>query len=162
MDEVFLIASQHCPRCRGGDPAKLFAKAVLDLHGHIVGKHKLEMLMWGDRFLPANALKYSEWEASKNGTEGAADLVPKDIILCDWHYEKRADYPSVPYLLNKGFRVLPSGWEPLEASQAFSDFARQQRTENKKALGYLCTTWGKVTAQNVADWAPVKEVLAGW
>ena len=27
MDEVFLIASEHCPRCRGGDPAKLFAKA---------------------------------------------------------------------------------------------------------------------------------------
>jgi hypothetical protein len=25
MDEVFIIASEHCPRCTGGDPAKLFA-----------------------------------------------------------------------------------------------------------------------------------------
>ena len=30
MDEVFIIASEHCPRCKGGDPAKLFAKAVND------------------------------------------------------------------------------------------------------------------------------------
>lgn len=45
MDEVFLIGSDHCPRCRGGDPARLFAKAVNDLHAHIVGERKIEMLM---------------------------------------------------------------------------------------------------------------------
>lgn len=51
MDEVFLTASPYCARCRGGDPAKLFAKAVNDLHGHIVENRKLDMLMWGDRLL---------------------------------------------------------------------------------------------------------------
>ena len=45
MDEVFLIASEHCPRCRGGDPAKLFAKAVNDFHPHIVKERKWEMFM---------------------------------------------------------------------------------------------------------------------
>jgi hypothetical protein len=36
MDEVFLIAHEQCPRCRGGDPAKLFARAVNDFHAHLV------------------------------------------------------------------------------------------------------------------------------
>ena len=160
MDEVFLIASPYCARCRGGDPAKLFAKAVNDLHEHIVKKRKLEMLMWGDRLLDASSLHYSEWEASKNGTSSAVDLISKDIILCDWHYERQNQYPSLPFLLSKGFRVWPSGWQPLEASQAFSRFATEQK--NPKLLGYLCTTWGKVKIRDAADWAPVKEVLTQW
>ena len=160
MDEVFLIASEHCPRCKGGDPAKLFAKAVNDLHHHIVEEHKLEMLMWGDRLLDSKALGFSEWEAAQNGTQGAVDLIPKDIIVCDWHYEKRDNYPSVPFLLEKGFRVWPSGWQPLEAAQAFSAYARHQT--NPRLVGYLCTTWGKVKIPDVAEWPPIVQVLPDW
>src|SRR2546426_3080694 len=127
MDEVFLIGSEYCPRCRGRAPAKLFAKAVNDLHRHIVGRRKLEMLMWGDRLLDAKTLGYSKWEASENGTPGAMDLIPRDIIICDWHYGKQANYPSVPLLLEKGFRVWPSGWQPLEATTAFSVFSHRQK-----------------------------------
>ncbi|MDB6110979.1 MAG: Beta-hexosaminidase, partial [Pedosphaera sp.] len=35
MDEVFIMASEHCPRCHGADPARLVAKAVNDFHEHI-------------------------------------------------------------------------------------------------------------------------------
>jgi hypothetical protein len=160
MDEVFLIASEHCPRCKGGDPAKLFAKAVNDLHQHLVGKRKLEMLMWGDRLLDAKVLGYSEWEAAKNGTAGALALIPKDIVICDWHYGKQAKYPSVPWLLEQGFQVWASGWQPLEATKAFSDFARQE--SNARMLGYLCTTWGKVPIAGIAEWPPVMQVLHAW
>jgi N-acetyl-beta-hexosaminidase len=159
MDEVFLIASEHCPRCHGGDAAKLFAKAVNDLHGHIVGQRKKQMFIWGDRLLDAKAMGYSEWEAAKNGTQGAVDLVAKDIVLCDWHYEKSADYPSVRYFLDKGFPVLPSGWQPLEATKAFSTFAL---TQKPRVQGYLCTTWGKARIQDAADWPPIKDVLPDW
>jgi hypothetical protein len=160
MDEVFLIASEYCPRCRGGSPAGLFARQVSDLHDHIVGQRKLEMLMWGDRLLDAKATGNSRWEASTNGTQAAIDLIPKDIIICDWHYGKRDDYPSVPLLLSKGFRVWPSGWQPLDASLAFSAFARQQK--NERLIGYLCTTWGKVKIPDAADWPPLTQVLAQW
>ncbi len=160
MDEVFLIGSEYCPRCKGGDPAQLFAQSVKDLHRHIVDGRKCEMLIWGDRLLDAKALGYSEWEASKNGTAGSIDLVPRDIIVCDWHYGKRTNYASVPLLLSKGFRVWPSGWQPLEATKAFSAFARQQK--NPRMLGYLCTTWGKVKIPDVASWPPIAEVLPEW
>jgi hypothetical protein len=160
MDEVFLIASEYCPRCKGGDPAKLFAKAVNDLHQHIVGERKLEMLMWGDRLLDAKAMKGGEWEYAKNGTAGAVDLIPKDIIICDWHYEKQSRYPSVPYLLEKGFRVWPSSWQPLDAAKAFSAFSQEQK--NERLVGFLCTTWGKTKIANAADWPPIADVLADW
>lgn len=160
MDEVFLIGSDYCPRCRGADRSKLFANQVNSLHRHIVGERHKEMLMWGDRLLGAKALGYSKWEASANGTQPAIDLVPKDIIICDWHYEKRDTYPSVPLLLSKGFRVWPAGWHSLEAAQAFSRYARTRR--NPRVLGYLCTTWGRVKIPDMPGWPPLVEVLKEW
>lgn len=160
MDEVFLIASEHCQRCKGGDPAKLFAKAVNDLHGHIVGKRRREMLIWGDRLLNAKAMNGGEWEYSKNGTHSAIDLIPKDIIICDWHYEKQTNYPSVPFLLGRGFRVWPASWQPLEGAKTFSAFSRGQK--NEKLVGFLCTVWGKARVEEVATWPPIVEVLAEW
>ncbi len=160
MDEVFLIASEHCPRCQDGDPARLFAKAVNDLHEHVVKKRKGELFIWADRLLDARTMGYGEWESAKNGTAGAVDLIPKDIVLCDWHYGKRASYPSVPYLTGKGFRVWPSSWQPLDAAKAFSGFARAQK--NSRVVGFLCTTWGKVQIADAANWPPIKDVLAGW
>jgi hypothetical protein len=160
MDEVFIMASEHCPRCRGGDPAKLFAQEVNTLHRHLVGQRKVEMLMWGDRLLDAQATGYSRWEAATNGTARAIDLVPKDIIVCDWHYGQSTNYPSVPLLLEKGFRVWPSGWQPLAAAKAFSAFSRRQ--QNPRLLGYLCTTWGEVNIAHAAAWPPLADVLRDW
>ncbi len=162
MDEVFLIADEHCPRCHGQDPAELFAKAVNDLHRHIVGERRLTMLMWGDRLLDAKTMGYGRWESAANGTARAVDLVPKDIILCDWHYLAQTNYPSVPFLLDKGFRVWPSGFQPLEATKAFSQFSLQQRQTNSRVLGYLCTTWSKSRVADVATWPPITEVLPEW
>jgi Glycosyl hydrolase family 20, catalytic domain len=160
MDEVFIIGSEYCPRCKGQDSAKLFAKAVNDLHAHVVDERKMEMLIWGDRLLDSKALGYSLWEAATNGTPPAVDLIPKDIIVCDWHYGNKTTYPSVPFLLDKGLRVWPSGWQPLEATEAFSAFSRQQK--NPRLIGYLCTTWGKVKVPDMAEWPPITEVLPKW
>ena len=107
MDEVFLIADDGCPRCQGRDPAELFATAVNDYHRHVVGERGLELLMWGDRLLDAATMGYGEWESSEDGTAPAIDLIPNDIVICDWHYEPGDDYPSVRYFQEKGFRVLP-------------------------------------------------------
>ncbi|MEK7674271.1 MAG: family 20 glycosylhydrolase [Verrucomicrobiota bacterium] len=160
MDEVFLIAFEHCSRCKGGDPAKLFAKAVNDLHAHLVGQRKVEMLIWGDRLLEAKTTGYGKWEASENGTHPAIDLVPKDIIVCDWHYEKRDEYRSVPLLLEKGFRVWPSGWKKVEATEALIDAAQQHR--NERMLGHLCTTWGAVGIPQMAEWPPIVAAMKKW
>lgn len=139
MDEVLVIASKNCPRCKDKTAAEVFATAVGDLHGHLVGTKKAEMLMWGDRLIDANVMKYNGWSASNNGTAGAVDRIPKDIIICDWHYEKRADYPSVRYFQEKGFRVIPAGWNSVEATRALIACARRDATP--KMLGHMTTSW---------------------
>ena len=97
------------------------------------------MLMWGDRLIDASEMKYDGWSASLNGTAPAVDLIPKDIIICDWHYEKLDDYPSVRYFQDKGFRVWPAGWNNAEAARALVRCAGRNATE--RMLGYLGTTW---------------------
>ena len=113
------------------------------------------MLMWGDRLLDSKATGYGMWEASENQTYFAIDMIPNDIIICDWHYNKREDYPSIPFFLGKGFRVLPSGWKDIEATRAFIAFS-QKFKDDKRMLGYLCTTWGAVQLRQLAQWPPLK------
>jgi hypothetical protein len=105
----------------------------------LVGEKKATMLMWGDRLLDDKEMKYGEWESSRNGTAAAVDLVPKDVVICDWHYELREAYPSVPFFARKGFRVWPSSWRNEKAALAFLEYARQNGDD--KLLGHLCTTW---------------------
>jgi hypothetical protein len=153
MDEVFLIGEEACSRCKGKDKAELFAKAVNDYHKHLVGKHKLEMLMWGDRLIDAERIKYGRWEASANGTAGAVDLIPKDIVICDWHYEPREAYESVPMFLKKGFRVWPASWKKLEGARALVDYSR--RLGHGRMVGHLNTTWGAVPLNDLARFEPL-------
>jgi len=122
MDEVFLLGSEKSPSTKGQDPAKVFAKAVNDLHQHLVKDRRVEMLMWADRLFDARKYNWGEWEASKVGTAPALDLIPKDIILCPWHYELKEAYPSIPLFLEKGFGVLPASWRKLDASKALIEY----------------------------------------
>ena len=160
MDEVFLIGEDACRRCKGKDKAKLFAKAVNDYYKHLVGtplrgnqKYKIEMLMWGDRLLDARKIDYGRWEASANDTAGAIDLIPEDIIICDWHYASRDSYESIPMFLEKGFRVWPAGWRKLEATKALIEYSRS--LNNNKMLGHLNTTWGAVPIKEMAAFDPI-------
>lgn len=140
MDEIFLIGHESCKLCRGKDPAALMANAVHKLHAHVAKKRGLTMLMWGDRFLDAKATGYGEWEGAANGTAPAIDKIPKDIVICDWHYEVRADYPSIRIFADKGFPVWPSGWNKAPATEAFLKASEQ--VGSPQVMGHLFTTWG--------------------
>ena len=136
-DEVFEIG--HCPRCRGASNAELFAEWIIGLHEHIVGRQGAEMLMWGDRLLDGQATGYGEWEASLNDTHAAADMIPTDIICCDWHYTKRPDYPSIPLLTGRGFRTVVSPWRDVEATRAL--LAAAEEAQSDRLMGVLQTSW---------------------
>jgi hypothetical protein len=140
MDEVFLLGSEQSPSTKGKHPGALFARAVNEIHQHLVRKRRLEMLMWGDRLIDGQKYDLGEWEASKNGTAAAVDLIPKDIIVCPWHYEPRESYPSIPMFVEKGFRVLPAGWKNVEATKTLIKYGQSQTSE--KVLGHIFTTWG--------------------
>ena len=160
LDEVYLIGAEECPRCHGENPAKIFAQQVNNLYQHIVANRKLEMLMWADRVIGVKYQGTSQYDNSTNDLSLAIDLIPHDIVMCDWHYEGKQSYPSVPFLIEKGFHVWPSGFQPLAASRAFSDFSRAQKSP--LLLGYLCTTWNETKIANAAEWPPIRQILADW
>jgi hypothetical protein len=153
MDEVFLLSSEHAPSTNKLDPADVFADVVNDLHGHIVKKHGLTMLMWADRLIDGDQFGMGEWEASKVGTAPAVDKIPKDIILCPWHYEPRPAYESLPMFMNKGFRVLPASWKNTGATLALIRYARENQTEGR-LVGHIFTTWSQ-HRDNFADFEPL-------
>ena len=160
MDEVYLLGVSGCPRCRGKDPAELFAAQVNTLHDHIVGVKKWQMLMWADRVIGPKYQGYSKYDNVHNDMSATIDLIPHDIVLCDWHYGWRTNYPSVPYLAGKGFQVWPTGFMPLESASMFSDFSQQQT--NTLVLGWLATTRNQTSITNLPDWPPIKEIIPRW
>jgi hypothetical protein len=154
MDEVFLIGDKDCPRCAGKDPAELFAHAVNTAYDHLVKEKGVEMFIWADRFLDGEATGYGEWEASMNKTYPAVDMVPKDIIMCDWHYERKYEnmkgtgFPSVSFFLEKGFRVLPASFKDTKAVKMLIDDSFKYPSE--RMLGHMCTIWGGVEPDKIA------------
>jgi hypothetical protein len=156
-DEVFQLGSDKSPSTKGQDPAKLYAKAINDIYKHLVKKRKVEMLMWGDRLIDANRFNWGEWEASKNGTAPAVDMIPKDIIICPWHYEHmEGGYPSIPMFMEKGFRVLPASWRKPEAMKMLVEYS--YRHDSPKMLGHLFTIWGRSSGP-LLEYPPMVEGL---
>lgn len=138
MDETFYIGK--CEKCRDTPPSELFARVARELHTHITEKRGVQMLIWGDRLLDAGQFGYSEWEGSANNTHDAATMIPTDIIICDWHYGERPDFPSIPYLQKLGFRVWPTGWNTRENARNLAGYALQHNT-NGRLIGYMASSW---------------------
>jgi hypothetical protein len=140
MDEVFLIGDPKCPRCGGKDKAELLAGEVTKLHEHLAEK-KRAMWMWGDRFLDGKATKLGKWEASENGTHPAIELVPKDIVICDWHYDRAPETPR--HFVGKGFNVLSCPWRKQDVALGELQIQRSLAAGPGpgKGAGMLQTTW---------------------
>ena len=159
MDEVYLIGEDECPRCRGAKPADIFVAQVKALHDHIVKKKGLGMLMWADRVVGPKYQGVCQYDDAHNDLSASISSIPRDIILCDWHYESKPAYPSVPYLAGQGFRVWPASFQPVSAAQAFSDYSWSNRSG---VIGFLATTWTSVPISDAPEWPPIKDILPRW
>lgn len=143
MDEVFLLGEDDCPRCKGKNKAELFAGEVRALHDHLA-QSKRTMWMWGDRFLDGEATGMGKWEASIIGTAPAIAMVPKDIVICDWHYDRAL--PTAEHFAVEGFPVLACPWRKADVALAQLDTIRRVRTHATEGIaskmqGVLQTTW---------------------
>ena len=143
MDEVFLLGEDDCPNCRGKNKAELFANEVRALHDHLASTHR-EMWMWGDRFLDGEVTGLGKWEASQNGTAPAINTVPKDIVICDWHYDTAV--PTAAHFAIEGFRVLPAPYQKADVALNELEMVRKTRADatdplKSRSLGLLQTTW---------------------
>ena len=135
MDEVFYIGEDKCPRCGGKDKAELFAGELKLIRDHLALKNR-QLWIWGDRLLDAKATGLGEWEASISGTHRAIDMIPRDIMICDWHYE-RPD-PTAVYFALKGLPVVTCPWnKPESGVQQVQDMIRYREHSNPTTRGNL-------------------------
>jgi hypothetical protein len=143
MDEVFYLGSDSCQRCAGVDKAQLFAGEVTLIRNHLAEKNR-ELWIWGDRLIDGKSTGLGIWEASYNFTYRAVDMIPKDVVICDWHYERPDQTPV--YFAMKGFRVVTCPWRrPPVAVVQTEDMARWRKyaTPEMKPryYGMVQTTW---------------------
>ncbi|HQL72144.1 MAG: Glycosyl hydrolase family 20, catalytic domain [Planctomycetes bacterium ADurb.Bin126] len=143
MDEVFILADKDCPRCKGKTTAEVFAGEVKCLHDHLASIG-CRMWMWGDRFIDGKKTGIGTWEASTNATHSAVDVVPKDIVICDWHYQKAPE--TAGFFAGKGFDVVSCPWRKPAVGEAQVKIIRSIRAGKDRpaaahALGVVQTTW---------------------
>jgi len=143
MDEVFYLGEDGCPRCAGKDKAELFAGEVWKIRNHLALTNK-KLWIWGDRLIDGKTTGLGMWEASMNNTYRAIDMIPKDVVICDWHYE-RPD-PTAPYFAIKGLDVISCPYrKPDVAIKQFHDMVEFRNISShemsKHFKGMLQTVW---------------------
>ena len=148
MDEVFYLGEDKCPRCAGRDKAELFANEVRLIRDHLAQKNRT-LWIWGDRLIDGKSTGLGMWEASYNNTYRAIDMIPKDVVICDWHYE-RADKTPV-YFAMKGLRIVTCPWRKPDLAvvqtQDMVDFRNQSSKEMQdKFYGMMQTVWSDATS----------------
>ncbi|WP_375586018.1 family 20 glycosylhydrolase [Cyclobacterium xiamenense] len=148
MDEVFYIGDDRCPRCSGRDKAELFAGEVTRIRNHL-RQTDTRLWIWGDRLIDGKTTGIGMWEASMNSTHRAIDLIPKDVVICDWHYE-RPDQMPVLFAL-KGFDVISCSWRKPEVAEMQVEDMLRYRTYQTPELknrfqGVMLTVWSGAAA----------------
>tara|TARA_Y100000815_G_scaffold275712_1_gene316339 strand:+ start:30220 stop:31362 length:1143 start_codon:yes stop_codon:yes gene_type:complete len=143
MDEVFYIGMPQCPRCSGRDKAELFAGEVTKIRNHLAQDGK-RLWIWGDRLIDGKTTGIGLWEASMNNTYKAINLIPKDVMICDWHYE-RPD-PTAVYFAMNGLDVATCSWRnpdvAVQQQQMLKDLREGATTAMKEHYrGMLHTSW---------------------
>jgi hypothetical protein len=84
------------------------------------------------------------WEASINGTDPAIDLIPKDVVICDWHYNRAV--PTAAYFAMKGLDVVTCPWKKpataVEQLKEILEFREQSPAKLKTHFaGMMQTIW---------------------
>ena len=164
MDEVFHLADERCPRCRGKCKAELFAGEVNKIQDHLAKRNR-RLMIWADRLIDGQLTGLGAWEASMNNTAPAIDMINKDVYMCDWHYE-RADLTAVWFAM-KGFDVATCPWRNPELAaiqlQNMLDFRRQtlRIAMGPRFQGIIQTVWSGADQFLRAYYDPASYTVAG-
>jgi hypothetical protein len=83
-------------------------------------------------------------------------MIPKDILLADWHYEmNEKGFPGIGALLEKGFTVIPASWRELKQTRFLLDEALKNGKLAKEKgyagilAGMMVTCWSEANNELV-------------
>jgi len=143
MDEVFYLGEDKCPRCAGRDRSVLFADEVNKIAAHVESRGG-RLWIWGDRLLDSKMTRLGMWEASENDTQRSIDLINKNVVINDWHYDSPALTPLS--FATKGYDVMICPWNKAEVTKAqvadYFTFQQALKPEvARKYKGIIQTVW---------------------
>ena len=138
MGEIFLLGHEHSPSTRDKNPAVLFAYVANVYRQFLVYSQNVSVLMFADRLIDGAVHDFGPWESSYCGTAEAIDLLPRDLIICPWHYKPQIEYPSIPEFTSRGFRILPTCWHDINATSEFMTYCLS--AVNEHLLGFMFST----------------------
>lgn len=144
LDEVFYIAHDDCERCKGEDPAVLYAGEVTKIRNHLAQSNR-KLWMWGDRLIDGKTTGIGLWAGSYNNTHRAIDLIPKDVVINDWQYDIAHGTPFM--FAAKGYDVIACPWNKPEVAvnqvEMIKFLINNSSPEmNTRYKGILHTFWG--------------------
>lgn len=128
---------------------EIYAEYVCWLHSE-VAKHGKQMMMWGDHLLANLPETLTNLDLDAISPK-IAEMIPKDIIVCHWHYIRKPPSEPVNYLIKKGFQVVAcpatSAWgivghpakHNLENVRNLTAIAASINSE--KMMGVINTVW---------------------
>jgi hypothetical protein len=136
-DEIrHMNQDRSCLR-RGMTPAHLLAGDLARLREIVRAMDpQIQVSIWSD-MLDAFHNARDRYYLVNGDLTGAADLVPKDLVIGDWNREKMQE--SVDFFVSKGFPVFVSNdaGSTLSATLDWSEAARRKAG----GLGEMFTTW---------------------
>jgi hypothetical protein len=101
------------------------------------------MWMWGDRMLDASLfpLRDVTYETTVNNTADAIKYIDKDIVICDWHYQREKMGQLTPsYWELKGFQHLATTFRSVDGAEQLIR-ATHVLAESPNTLGTYLSTW---------------------
>ena len=124
-----------CDRCKGRDPAALFAGHTNALHAYLKGRG-VDMIMFQDMML-----EEGKWPLGvpchSHGTASAAEKIPREgLLMCCWQYTTDTEYPAFKHFLDMGFRCVGASWFQPENIWGYSRYVHAQGGD-----GMIGTTW---------------------
>jgi len=128
--------------------AELFLSDVRKIHAHLKEKN-VQTMMWAGMLLSSTQFPGQD---NCNGLLGSTyaliDSLPKDIILMDAHYRQRKlDFPTVDYLISKGFQVVGCVYDDPKKADNFgrfpvaNNFSKYVAGKDGKFLGMTVALW---------------------
>jgi hypothetical protein len=141
-------------------PTELFYRDVKSIYTFLKNRG-VSTWMWGDMLISSTELP--QMRASHlNGVDHYGrklrSRLPKDIVICDWHYaDEQKVFSSIDLYKREGFRVIGATFKNLETMHNFTSYAAQHG-----ASGMIATTWfipGHRSKKVVNSWAKVGSII---
>lgn len=132
------LSAATCRDCRRADYAALLLDHLVYFN-NLLKERSCRTMLWHDMLIKPEG-DFKGYVANGNdSTAGLLDKLPKEMIICDWQYDKPREkerWPTMRFFKEKGFDVIACPWNNPAGMVSQGALVRDE-----KLFGILCTTW---------------------